>query len=202
MKENKEMKMKKVGLIVTVMWMVILVPLTLTFSATKKTSSGSVEKTAHGRIELGGNIDFDHQSFDGGSASGLTIAPRVGYFIKPKWELEPTLLFSHSSYGDFSYSSVGLLCDVAYHFEKNKDAQYLPYVIGGLGFQSYSGDVGDNDNTSLIFPHLGGGIKYFFTNTALIRTELYFEHVTNSGGAKDADANDFGLTAGVSIFIK
>jgi hypothetical protein len=200
---KKEMKMKKVGLIVIVLLLVGLVPLSLAYSAGKKKSSGSsVEKTAKGRIELGGNIDFSHQSFDGGSASGLTIAPRVGYFIKPKWELEPTLLVSHSSFGDCSSSSFGLLFDVAYHFEKNKDAKYLPYVIGGLGFKTYSGDVGNNDNTSLILPHLGGGIKYFFTNTALIRTELFFEHVTNSGGAKDSDSNDFGLTAGVSIFIK
>jgi len=195
--------MKKVGLIVTVLMLVVLLPLSFAFSAGKKKSSGgSVEKTAKGRIELGGNIDFDHQSFDGGSASGLTIAPRVGYFIKPKWELEPTVLISHSSFGDYSSSSFGLLFDVAYHFEKSSDAKYLPYLIGGLGFISYGGDVGDNDNMSMVLPHLGGGIKYFFTNTALIRTELFFEHVTNAGGAEDASANDFGLTAGVSIFIK
>ena len=195
--------MKKLGLIITVFVMVILVPLTFAFSApAKKTSSGSVEKTAKGRIELGGNVDFSHQSYDGGSGSGLTIAPRVGYFIKPKWELEPTVLISHSSMGDYSSSSFGLLFNVAYHFEKRSDAKYLPYVIGGLGFISYSGDVGNNDNMSMVLPHLGGGIKYFFTNTALIRTELFFEHVTNAGGAKDANANDIGLTAGVSIFIK
>ena len=75
-------------------------------------------------------------------------------------------------------------------------------MIGGLGFLSHSGDVGDNDKMSLLAPHVGGGIKFFFTNTALIRAELFYDHVTNSGGVKDLKADEFGLTAGVSIFVK
>jgi hypothetical protein len=194
--------MKKVSLIIMILLAVSFVPLNFAFS--------QGEKTAKGRIELGGNVDFIHESYKYkseslGSVTQLSIMPRVGYFVIPKLAVEPTLLISHTSWGDgtsYSTTNFGALLDVAYHFEGKSEAKFVPYVIGGAGFLSHSGDVGDNNKMSLIAPHVGGGIKFFFTNTALIRAELFYEHVTNEGGVKDEKGDEFGLTAGVSIFVK
>jgi hypothetical protein len=194
--------MKKVSLIIMILLAVSFVPLNFAFS--------QGEKTAKGRIELGGNVNFTHESYkykseSAGSETDLTIMPRVGYFVIPKLAVEPTLLIMHSSWGDgtsYSVTNFGALLNVAYHFEGKSEAKFVPYVIGGAGFLSHSGDVGENNKMSLIAPHVGGGIKFFFTNTALIRVELFYEHVTNEAGEKDYKADEFGLTAGVSIFVK
>jgi hypothetical protein len=199
--------MKKVSLIIMILLAVSFVPLNFAFS--------QGEKTAKGRIELGGNVGFTHESYkykseSAGSWTDLTVMPRVGYFVIPKLAVEPTLLISHTSWGDgtsYSVTNFGALLNVAYHFEGKSEAKFVPFVFGGAGFLSHSGDVGEtngekNDKMSLIAPHAGGGIKFFFTNTALIRAELFYEHVTNEDGVKDYKADEFGLTAGVSIFVK
>jgi hypothetical protein len=193
--------MKKVSLIIVILLAVSLIPLNFAFS--------QGEKTAKGRIELGGDVGFLHESYkykseSEGSVTQLSIMPRVGYFVIPKLAVEPTLIIIHTSWGDggsYSTTNFGALLSVAYHFEGKSEAKFVPYVIGGAGFLSHSG-YGDNNKMSLIAPHVGGGIKFFFTNTALIRAELFYEHVTNESGIKDYEADEFGLTAGVSIFVK
>ena len=165
------------------------------------------EKTAKGRIELGGSVVFDHASYDNGSITDITIMPRMGYFIIPKLALEPTLLMENYSVdpdGGDSYSAtdIGALLNVAYHFEGQSGSKFVPFIFAGLGFVSHSGDVGAADEMTMIMPDLGGGIKYFFTDNALIRAEAFYQRVSNANGVKDADASEFGLRAGVSIFIK
>ncbi|MGB8658181.1 MAG: acyloxyacyl hydrolase [Candidatus Zixiibacteriota bacterium] len=200
--------MRRIGFVIVILLVASLVPLSLAFSTgNSKAASGGDEKTAKGRIELGGGVDFTHYSYDAGSATYIAVMPRVGYFVIPKLAIEPTLMIINSSTspkeGDsYSTTDFGAQVNVAYHFEGTSDAKYVPYLIGGLGFVSYSGDVGDNNNMSLVAPYLGGGIKYFFTNAALVRAELFYEHVSNAGGVKDAKADDLGLTVGVSIFVK
>ena len=64
--------------------------------------AADVVKTAKGQIELGGSVSFmlGSEKYDGnkvGSGSEFTVYPRVGYFIIPKLELEPTMLIDYSS---------------------------------------------------------------------------------------------------------
>ncbi|MFH1335629.1 MAG: outer membrane beta-barrel protein [Candidatus Zixiibacteriota bacterium] len=165
------------------------------------------EKTAKGRIELGGSVVFDRTSYDNGSITDITIMPRMGYFIIPKLALEPTLLMENYSVdpdGGDSYSAtdMGALLNVAYHFEGQSGSKFVPFIFGGIGFVSHSGDVGAADEMTMILPDLGGGVKIFFTDNALIRAEAFYQRVSNANGVKDADASEFGLRAGVSIFVK
>ena len=192
--------MKKLFAVMMVLALVVLLPFSL--------ASSAEEKTAKGRVELGGNVGFTHSSYEGGSITDIAVMPRLGYFVIPKLELEPTLLVSNTSYspdGGDSYSGTefGLIFNVAYHFESASESKLVPFIFAGLGFASYSGDYyGDDTEMSMIMPDVGGGVKYFITNSALIRGEAFWEHVTNESGMKDNDADHFGIRAGVSIFVK
>jgi hypothetical protein len=137
--------------------------------------------------------------------------PTVGCFVKPKLELEPTLLFEHTSTDPdnaegASGTAIGGILNVLYHFESanHTDSHKLvPFVFAGAGFVFYSGDLYPDDaEPAMVLPNAGGGIKFFITNSAVIRGEAFWEHVTNQGGLEDNDADHFGIRAGVSIFVK
>jgi len=193
--------MKKGSLRLMVLLLSLFVPLNFAFS--------QGEKTAKGRIELGGNIDFDNTSYEHFSTTSISITPGLGFFVIPKLSLEPKLLFQHYSvnwesgfFEDYSTTHFGALFHVVYHFEGSSESKFIPFIFGGAGFASHSGDVGEADEMTMILPDIGGGIKVFVTNDAVIRSALFYQHTSNAGGVKDADANDFGLRAGVSIFVK
>lgn len=192
--------MKKVSLVIMILLAISLVPLNFAFS--------QGEKTAKGRIELGGSISFTNTSYkDAGSIRDLMLMPRVGYFVIPKLAVEPQLLIENYSVnpevGDsYSWTDFGALFNGAYHFEGKSESKFVPFVFAGFGFVSHSGDVGANDEMTMILPDVGGGIKIFVTNEALIRAEVFYMRESNAGGVKDLDANEIGLRAGVSIFVK
>jgi hypothetical protein len=191
--------MKKVSLTLMVLLVASFVPLNFAFSAG--------ERTAKGRVEVGGDISFTHTSYENFSTTNIGVMPRIGYFMIPKLAIEPRLLVAHSSVSyedgnDYSLTDFGAMFNVAYHFEGASESGYVPFIFGGLGFVSHSGDVGDADEMTMIMPDIGGGIKVFFTDDALFRAELFYQRVSNAGGWKDNDADDFGLRVGVSIFVK
>ncbi len=165
------------------------------------------EKTAQGRTELGGDFYFGHSSHDGTSVTNLVISPRVGWFTRPGLALEPRFLLVHQTKSpdrgeDYSVTDFGTIFNVAYHFEGTSGSDYVPFLFGGIGFVAHGGDVGDADEMTLIFPDIGGGVKFFITDHALLRTEFFYQHVSNAFGLEDVDADEFGLRAGVSIFVK
>lgn len=165
------------------------------------------EKTAQGRTELGGDFYFVHSSYDNGSITNLTISPRVGWFIAPGLALEPRFLMAHQTVSpdggeDYSVTDFGTIFNVAYHFEGTSGSHYVPFLFGGIGFVTHGGDVGAADEMTLILPDIGGGFKFFITDHALLRTEFFYQHVSNALGWEDVDADEFGLRAGVSIFVK
>ena len=191
--------MKKISLIIMILLAVSFVPLNFAFS--------QGEKTAKGRIELGGSISFTNTSYDGGSIREISLMPRIGYFVIPKLALEPQLLIQNYSVNpevgeDYSETNFGGIFNAAYHFERKSESKYVPFIFGGFGFISHSGDVGEADEMTMILPDIGGGIKVFVTNDAVIRAELYYMRVSNALGVKDLDASEIGLRAGVSIFVK
>jgi len=191
--------MKKVSLIIMILLAVSFVPLNFAFS--------QGEKTAKGRIELGGTVDFTRTSYENFSSTDISVLPGIGYFVIPKLSLEPKLLISHTSYSPdegegISATHFGAIFHAVYHFERAGESKYVPFLFGGAGFVSHSGDVGDADQMTMILPDVGGGIKIFVTNDAVIRAALYYQRASNAGGVKDADASEFGLRAGVSIFVK
>jgi hypothetical protein len=165
------------------------------------------EKTAGGRTELGGDFYFIRTSYENGSVTNLVISPRIGWFVSPRLAIEPKLLLVHQSIdpdwgGSYSATDFGTIFSVAYHFEGKSESDYVPFLFGGIGFVSHSGDVGSADELTMILPEIGGGVKFFFTRYALLRAELFFQNVTNANGVEDNDATEFGLRAGVSVFVK
>jgi hypothetical protein len=191
--------MKKVSMIIMILLAVSFVPLNFAFS--------QGEKTAKGRIELGGSISFTNTSYDGGSIREISLMPRIGYFVIPKLALEPHLLIQNYSVNPevgegYSETNFGGIFNAAYHFERKSESKYVPFIFGGFGFISHSGDVGDADQMTMILPDVGGGIKVFVTDAAVIRAELYYMRLSNASGVKDLDASEIGLRAGVSIFVK
>jgi hypothetical protein len=170
-------------------------------------ASSAGEKTAEGRTELGGDFHFISSSYEGASITSLALTPRIGLFVSPGVAFEPKLLLVHQTInpdrgGSYSATDFGTILNVAYHFEGRGESDYVPFIFGGVGFVTHSGDVGPNDEWTIILPDIGGGIKVFFTNSALLRAEIFFQNVTNANGVEDSDATEFGLRAGVSVFVK
>ncbi len=191
--------MKRVSFILIILLLVSFVPLNFAFSAG--------DKTAQGRVEIGGDVSFTHTSYEHFSMTNIGFWPRIGYFVIPGLAIEPKLLVSHSSQSyeggeDYSWTDLGATFNVVYHFEGGAGGGLVPFIFGGLGFVSHSGDVGEADEMTMILPDVGGGIKFFFTNDAVFRGGLFYQRVSNAGGVKDADADDFGFRAGISIFVK
>jgi hypothetical protein len=156
---------------------------------------------------LGGDFYFTHTSYENYSTTNLVFMPRVGFFVSPGLAIEPRFLIIHQSVdweygGDASATDFGMIFNLAYHFEGKSESDYVPFVFGGVGFVTHSGDVGSADELTMVLPEIGGGVKFFFSKYALLRAELYFQNVTNANGYEDNDATEFGLRAGVSIFVK
>jgi hypothetical protein len=192
--------MKKLCVVTVILMLVVLLPLALT--------SLAGEMTAKGRVELGGDLGFTYFSYKDGSVTDISVMPRVGYFVIPKLEIEPMVMITSTSYNPDEGESVsgtvfGGMLNVAYHFEGANSSKLVPFVFAGAGFESYSGDLYPKDaKTTLIAPDAGAGIKYFITNSAVIRGQAFYEHVTDDGGVKDNNVDDYGFSAGVSIFVK
>jgi hypothetical protein len=185
----------------------MLLALLLASSVPLGSAFSAGDKTAEGRTELGGDLYFIHSAYEDGSITTLTVSPRVGFFIGPGLALEPRLLLVHQTVspgggGDYSATDFGAIFNVAYHFEGASGSNYVPFLFGGIGFVTHGGDVGSADHMTLILPDIGGGFKFFFTDHALFRTEVFFQHVSNASGLEDVDADEFGIRAGVSIFVK
>ncbi len=167
-------------------------------------------KTAKGKIELGGNVSFSHNSFslDGsgqGSMSTFTLFPRVGYFIINKLELEPQLMIQSvtiSPEGGESHTQAiyGGILSVSYNFESSSNL--VPFVFGGIGFLGNSFTGATDLKTSLILPSVGGGLKIFLTEKGVLRTEAFYQRTTNSSGEDKLTDNGFGISLGLSVFLK
>jgi outer membrane protein len=173
-------------------------------------SSFAQTKTAKGKIEIGGDasVQMYSQSSDGHKIKSGTLFqlyPRVGYFVIPKLELEPTLIFESSSSkpegGKTSTTThFGGVFSVSYNFEGATNL--VPFLFGGIGFLSNSITDEESLKTTLILPDIGAGIKYFITEKGVIRAELFYRRLSNAEGCKDLKQNNFGLRAGLSIFLK
>jgi hypothetical protein len=191
--------MKKVSLLIMILLAASFAP--------RKPALSAVDKTAKGRIELGGSVSLNYTSYENYSIRVISIMPSLGFFVIPKLALEPRFLLlhestSHSVLPDYSATDFGAIFNVVYHFEGKGESDIVPFIFGGLGFVTHSGDVGGADQVTMVLPDIGGGFKVFFTNEATMRAELFYQRVFNAHGWKDVDADELGIRAGVSIFVK
>jgi len=167
-------------------------------------------KTAKGQVEIGGSatLQMISESFDGdkvGSGTVFAVYPRVGFFVIPKLELEPTLVFESMSWKpeggkSVTATSFGGIFSVSYNFEGASNL--VPFLFGGVGFLTNSITDVEDLKTTMILPDIGAGIKYFITEKGVIRAELFYQRQDNASGLEDVTTNNFGLRAGFSIFLK
>jgi hypothetical protein len=167
-------------------------------------------KTAKGQIEIGGSatLYMTSESYDGhkvGSGTEFALYPRVGFFVIPKLELEPTLIFESSSWepegGKRSTEThFGGIFSVSYNFEGATNL--VPFLFGGIGMLTNSITDVEDLKTTMILPDIGAGIKYFITEKGAIRAELFYQRISNACGYEKYNDNNFGLRAGFSLFLK
>lgn len=176
-----------------------------------------------GTIEIGNSVGFEMNKttdeIEGGedidwTATSFQLMPRLGYFFTPNISAEATLLVlygkSKIEQGDdeseYSTTNIGLLATGQYHFVS--EGNMVPYVFAGVGMSTNSYDTGtEGDNpegteeTSLILPAAGAGVKMFMGDHLAIRAEARVMLISNQNGIEDRNGMDISLNVGVTGFI-
>ena len=162
-----------------------------------------------GTTELSTALAFNHAGFsfedeDLGSTTTLALSVGVGQCVTNMLEIQGALMFAHNSVspegGDSeSASSFGFLGSLIVNFSTS--GPMVPYVQGGIGLQTYSGDGYEGAETSSIVPSVGGGLRFLIGDSASINAGLTYQHVNNAGGGEDITANEVLFTVGVSVLL-
>ena len=176
-----------------------------------------------GTIEIGNSVGFEMNKatdeIEGGedidyTTTAIALMPRIGYFFTPNISAEATLLVlygkSKTEQGDneseYSTTNMGLIATGQYHFVG--EGNMVPYVFAGVGMYTNSYDTGaEGDNpegteeTSLILPAAGAGIKCFMGDHLAIRAETMVMLISNQNGIKDRDGMDISINIGLTGFI-
>jgi hypothetical protein len=163
-----------------------------------------------GTIELNGNfvldqgtlkyevlgVEIEDTSFNIGLDAG------IGYSITAPLQLGLGIGVSHTSVDndlvEYSATVLGLTGDVTWNFATG--ANLIPFLRAGAGFQTYSGDLYDDTETTLILPFARAGVRAMVGEAASINVSVGYSRETNAAGISDADANRFNVRAGLSIF--
>ncbi len=146
-----------------------------------------------GTIEISGSSNgfFTSAWGDGDSVTILNLNVEGMYYLMPN--LGVGGLLGGTLYGgDADGSSFAIGPEAIYNF--SIDEAVNAYVGANLGY--YSDDNGTTTNDGF-FMGLGGGIKYFFTDSASLNCGLAYSHDFG-----DIDNNNFGVNVGLSIFLE
>lgn len=127
---------------------------------------------------FGGNI-FD-QSWSLEEKGGLNLG--LGYQWASGWALE---LAYHHTETDIKDTKIEAKTnythlDVLYHFGNIDDTRWSPYLVGGIGQQTFDIASGKENDEQI---NLGVGLKYGFTNKFFFRSDI-----RSTIGVDDADA--------------
>lgn len=162
-----------------------------------------------GVIELGGSILFSSTTevYDGETAddsqTDFSFMPLVGYFIIDGFEVGVMPVFSSTSFGDNSTSTIGIYLTPQYHFDMKSNI--YPYIGAMVGYNSLNIDNGTNDESfsGLSFGGLAG-LKVQLGKSALANLGINYFMYTFNPEDWDKDrvgANQLAISAGVSIFF-
>jgi hypothetical protein len=168
-----------------------------------------------GTIELSQTVGFryDKQSPDEGELditnTTINFRPSIGYFINNKIEIEGDIIFSASKYEtehngvstSSSENTFGLIARGMYNIVGSSPMVPFVFVGAGMLMNSNDSDVEGTEETSMVLPEAGAGIKYFMGDKVAVRGELIFRRVSNPGGTKDWTATDIGLAVGLTMFL-
>lgn len=184
----------------------VLIALTLV------TAACAAGVTGRGAHELAGSVGWDsfHASYDGGGAvttSTLLVSPTYGYFFVDNLQIQTRLTVAYTSaagqIGGYSVSGSSTvwapMVGVVAHAPVSNT--YVPYLGLGVGWSWYSDSEGTDAAGTSIFPIVVGGAKVFVTDSTALDLGLFYMHQANAGHSEGVDASDWGLTAGLSLFL-
>lgn len=160
-----------------------------------------------GTVELATRFAFSHSSFSfDGNSSGTTtdadLTTSLGYSLSRLVEIQGDVLFKHSSVDPEGGESTsggyfGFAGDIVLNFAT--DSNVIPYLLGGIGVVTYSGDTYGSE-TSMILPQLQAGIRLMIKSAASVNFGVGFSHMSNAAGVKDFSGNALAVGVGISIF--
>ena len=171
--------------------------------------AGLAKYTLKGNKELStiGSIAFFSQNVNGhkvADGTNLFLGINLGFFVVDKLELEPGIILLTSTINyETGHSETethfGGIFALSYNFDTGNPA--VPFIFGRIGFLTNSITDQTDLKTSMILPDVGGGIKFFISPKAALRTEIYYNHMTNLLGEKDWNQNLYGIRAGLSVLF-
>lgn len=144
-----------------------------------------------------------YEGKDQGSQMLLILNPKWGFFVTKQLEVEPGMLFqllSVETPGERRHTTTsgGGTFNLSYNFEGLDNS--IPFISGGLGFLMNTDAV--DDETTMIFPYIGAGVKSFLTEKAALRSEIFYQHWTNTGGIENFTTDNIGVSASLSVFLR
>lgn len=138
--------------------------------------------------------------------NGLTYGVRLGYHFTRHWTVEGAVSMVNSAVDDAGITGaspgqfrspaddVDLLLyqvDALYHFRPNN--KLSPYLVGGYGAADYSPSISNKEMSTF---NLGGGIKYWLTDTVALRLDVRDHFVSE---VFDDGYHNISTTLGVSF---
>ncbi|MBN1826043.1 MAG: outer membrane beta-barrel protein [Candidatus Eisenbacteria bacterium] len=173
-----------------------------------------------GTVELRARGSFVHHTFDGGNdveqtANVASLNCDLGYFLTSMVEVAGGVIYEHSSVEwtgpnqetKDTDSRIGLMGQLILNFPSS--GAIVPFVGGGAGFLSLDSkfentttgyeDEGDYEKI-YILPRVEGGIRVLVGDSASINIAGFYEHRKNDEGIEDADADNMGVSLGITIF--
>jgi len=146
-----------------------------------------------GTIEFSGSSNgfFTSTWGNGKTVTALNLNVEGLYYLMPNFGIGG-LFRGKMSGGDDDGSSFAIGPEAIYNF--SIDEAVNAYVVVNLGYLSDDDGIRSSEGLFLGF---GGGIKYFFTDSASLNCGLVY---SNDFG--DFDRSSFGVNIGLSIFLK
>jgi len=174
-----------------------------------------------GTIEIGNSVSFSYtkDSYDTdlyeteNTTTIIEFQPRVGYFVNENFEVEGNVFFGYakqkhesslstsSTDAEWSATSMGLVARGMYNLISTGPAVPYFFVGAGMILNSNETDMENSEETSMVLPEVGVGLKYFMGEQVAARAAIVFSRVTNFGGMKDLTATDISFAVGLTMFL-
>ncbi len=163
---------------------------------------GAADQLSPGSIEFAPTVSFSHQNFkregygNVETSTRLDVTPTVGFCVSRHYEVTGAILARHTSDNGNSDTALGASAGVIYNFSAK--GQLIPFASLGFGALFYDGF--SFDETAVLAPTVGAGMRCLVGSNASINFSLGYQHESNANGEFNADANRVVAGVGVSLF--
>jgi hypothetical protein len=165
-------------------------------------ASAQVPALDQGSLILGGQASLTSTGFDDDDSrtTGISIAPRIQYFVVPGLALGADVILARSSSDDFTTTGYALGPIATYYLPTQATAH--PFVSGSVLFGQTNRETpaGDVDSSESQY-RASVGLLFFLTDAVGISTELFYTSRQSETESIESDSDAFGLAVGFSAFI-